>query len=69
MSRSLVANPALLAQYQAKADAMKESCLKSGNTDLSSITGTCYYISENGDDANDGLTPATPIRTLERVNA
>ena len=69
MNRSLVANPAFLAQYQAKADAMKESCLKSGNTDLSSITGTCYYVSENGDDANDGLTPATPIRTLEQVNA
>ena len=69
MNRSLVANPAILAQYQAKADAMKESCLKSGNTDFSSITGTCYYISENGDDANDGLTTLTPIRTLERVNA
>ena len=30
-------------------------------------TGTAYYVSNNGDDGNDGLTPETPFATLERL--
>jgi len=30
-------------------------------------TGTAYYISNDGDDDNDGLTPETAWRTLDRV--
>lgn len=30
-------------------------------------TGTAYYVSNNGDDSNDGLTPETPFATLERL--
>ena len=31
--------------------------------------GTTYYVSsENGDDANDGLTESTAVRTLEKAN-
>ncbi len=31
------------------------------------ITGTSYYVSGTGDDANDGKSPETPWKTLERV--
>ena len=30
-------------------------------------TGTAYYVSAEGDDLNDGLTPSTAWRTLEKV--
>lgn len=32
------------------------------------VKGTTYYVSANGDDAHDGLTPETPWRTLSRVS-
>ena len=32
------------------------------------IKGTAYYVSADGDDKNDGLTPSTAWKTLERVN-
>ena len=31
--------------------------------------GTIYYVSADGDDANDGLSPEKPLRTLAKVNA
>ena len=31
-------------------------------------TGKVYYVSNDGDDANDGLTPETAWRTIEKVN-
>lgn len=31
-------------------------------------TGTAYYVSNNGDDGNDGLSPETAWSTLDRVN-
>lgn len=33
------------------------------------ITGTVYYVSEAGDDNNDGLTMQTPWKTLRKVSA
>lgn len=33
------------------------------------ITGTAYYVSENGSDNNDGLTFKTPIKTIDKVNS
>ncbi len=33
------------------------------------IKGTTYYVSNSGDDANDGKTPATAWKTLDRVSA
>ena len=30
---------------------------------------TIYYVSNNGDDNNDGLSPEAPFKTFERVNA
>ncbi len=70
MKQILNADEKLLASYQAKADAMKEAVLKSENTVAASrFPGTCYYVSENGDDACDGLTPECAVKTLERAAA
>ena len=33
------------------------------------INGTVYYVSNSGDDGNDGLSPETPWKTLEKVSA
>ena len=32
-------------------------------------TGTIYYVAADGDDLNDGLSPRTPIRTLDKMNS
>ncbi len=39
-----------------------------GARDEITITGTAYYVSESGDDNNDGLSPKTPICTIDKVN-
>ena len=31
--------------------------------------GTVYYVSAEGDDANDGITPETPIKTLSKASS
>lgn len=38
-------------------------------TDNLEIKGTTYYVSTSGDDKNDGLTPETAWRTLEKVSS
>jgi len=38
------------------------------NTDELRCLGTVYYVSNSGDDGNDGLSPERPWATLERVN-
>ena len=37
------------------------------NTDISSRTGNIYYVSNDGDDSNDGLSPEHPFKTLEKI--
>lgn len=32
------------------------------------VTGTAYYVSSSGNDANNGLTPATAWKTIGKVN-
>ncbi len=49
-----------------EADALRNQIL---NTKDELTRNTIYYVSNNGDDNNDGLTPETPFKTLERVNA
>lgn len=49
------------------AEKLKNEILNT-NTEVT-FTGTAYYVSENGDDSNDGLTPKTPWKTLEKVNS
>lgn len=39
-----------------------------GNTDIGSVEGTVYYVSEkNGDDSNDGKSPLSAWKTFEKV--
>ena len=46
---------ALLAVFALNADAQERRCVR--------------YLAADGNDANDGLTPATAWRTVERLNA
>jgi len=41
--------------------------IRSTDTDVE-FTGTAYYVSEDGDDKNDGKSPETPWKSLEKVN-
>ena len=51
----------------AAADAMKQDILT--NTDELTCEGIAYYVSNNGNDDSDGLTPETAWATLNKVNA
>ena len=55
-------------QYLSMADQRKEEIYETVTNLDSVITGTSYYISNDGNDANDGLTPetawATPYRAM-----
>lgn len=50
----------------ATADAIKQAILT--NTDELTCERTAYYVSNSGNDANDGLTPETAWATLNKVN-
>ncbi len=62
------ADDAFIAEVDAKADALRESILNTPNMKIPE-DALCYYVSENGDDANDGLTPETAWRSLSKVNS
>ncbi|MDD3920682.1 MAG: hypothetical protein PHO41_05910, partial [Eubacteriales bacterium] len=49
-----------------EADTRRESILNSP-TEVT-VTGTSYYVSSEGNDENDGLSPETPWRTVAKVN-
>lgn len=55
-----------IAKVDRAAERMKHHILNSA-TDVKPL-GTVYYVSVEGDDANDGLSPQTPLRTLAKVN-
>ena len=40
---------------------------KTRNTDITGRTGSIYYVSTEGDNSNDGLTPETAWQTVSRV--
>lgn len=55
-----------IADLDAKAEAMK---LKIRNTETNiKIKGKTYYVSSLGDDANDGLSINSPLKSIEKVN-
>ena len=58
----------ILDKYMSAADQKKEEIVNSPNMDLSKVTGRCFYISNNGDDSNDGLSPETPWKTLQKLS-
>jgi len=39
----------------------------SGNIDPATIKGTCYYISNNGDDSNSGTSPDAPWKSFKNL--
>lgn len=56
----------LIAEVDKIAEARKQEIL---NYDAEiSVPGTIYYVSNNGDDNNDGLSPDTPWQTVKKVN-
>ena len=65
----------VLAPYYAEADARKDAILNSPSTIVKSdtfipgetYTGTAYYVSTNGNDDSDGLSPETAWKSPERV--
>ena len=52
--------------YQAKADAMK-AAVQGAKSDYAAAKGTLYYVSALGDDARDGRSEATAVRSLSAV--
>ena len=56
-----------IAELDRKAEAMKKA-IRSSPTSIT-IRGTAYYVAANGNDANDGLSPKKPFRSLGKVNA
>ncbi len=52
-------------ESEAKAEALKNEIFSRSNTDeLYMISGNKYYVSPDGNDDNDGLTPDTALKTL-----
>ncbi len=50
----------------AEAEALRQEILNAENSEYT-ITGTTYYVSPNGDDYNDGMSPETAWRTVDTV--
>lgn len=53
--------------YDETAEEKRQEILDMSDTVQPSTTGVTYYVSFNGDDNNDGLTPETAWRSAERV--
>ena len=66
-----------LAPYYEKAEQRKEAILNSPTEIVKAnefipgqtYTGTAYYVSPNGNDANDGLSPETAWQNIYKVNS
>ncbi len=52
-----------------KTQLYKDSVTESENMDLSAISGKIYYVSNSGDDSNNGLSPSTAWASIAKVNA
>ena len=48
-------------------ESLKKSILEA--KDEINVTGTSYFVSQDGCDDNDGLSPDFPIKTVEKVNS
>ncbi len=62
-----ISNPAV-GYAEKEANELRKKILNSPNTEeIYNITGVKYYFSSTGDDSNDGLSPETPLKTLEKI--
>ena len=52
-----------------KLSAQRAKNIRETVSDHSTITGTKYYVSNNGNDDNDGLSPETAWATPQKVNS
>lgn len=60
----------IISSVDAKADALKNSILaSSGKYDSSNVSGTIYYVSENGSDSNNGTSKESAWATVSKVNS
>ncbi|MDD5602942.1 MAG: hypothetical protein PHG48_02510 [Eubacteriales bacterium] len=66
-SEYIVAGPEYLAEIDAKADALRQKIL--GSVTVVEAESTPYYVSNSGDDANNGKSPDEAWATLEKVNS
>lgn len=57
----------VMKEYLDRANVLKKLILDSPNTEFD-INGTKYYISADGSDENDGMSPASPIATIAYLN-
>ena len=65
--RANYGNPAL-GYCEEEADALRAKILNAPNTEeIYEIKGVIYYVSQNGDDNNDGLTPESAIKSLDAI--
>ncbi|MCQ2456714.1 MAG: S-layer homology domain-containing protein [Clostridia bacterium] len=54
--------------YMNEAENKKAEIMNAADVDPSTVTGTCYYISSvHGNDANDGLSPDKPWKSLSKL--
>ncbi len=58
-----------LAEVEELSAVRKAEILATPDKLAETVTGTKYYVSENGDDANDGLSPEKPWKTLGKVSS
>ncbi len=65
--RANYGNPAT-GYCEEQADALRAKILNAPNTEeLYEIKGTKYYVAADGDDNNDGKTPESPIKSIDRI--
>ena len=65
----LTATDSIFSEISAKAEALKNSVLSTPAVDVSTLGGNVYYVSNNGNDENDGKSPETAWATLAKANS
>jgi len=63
-----IATEEMLADWDAMLEAKRREILSTPNMDVSGFKKV-YYVSPSGDDSNDGLSPETAWKTVDKVNA
>ena len=62
------ANDSMFAVIDAKSDELKSSVLNAPAFDITTVSGTVYYVSNNGDDSNDGKSANSAWATLSKAS-
>ena len=62
-----IATKEFLADFEALCEKRKKEIRETKDIDPRDVCGYTYYVSNDGCDENDGMTPETPWKTLEKV--